>query len=521
MAAGVLLVGLSIAWAAGVFEITTKDGVIVLEKVPENAVVEVDGERVTVTPVRGEPVKIETRPGTHRVVVNVGGKVLLAENLTLESAKASRLTITRAPEVPAQDAVLTLENVPANAVVEVDGEKTTVGGAGGEPVKVPIKGGRHLVVVKRGNDVLLGKSVTLVSGKPLTLTVPKDAVLVLEKVPANAVVEIDGARVPVPPSGGESVKIELRPGTHGVHVKQGDEVLLADSVTLEAGGQFTRSVLVKVPPETQPSAPKLPAAPATAEKRPAEWTSPSTKMSFVRIEQGEFLMGSPDGDKDANEDEHPQHKVRISPFFLGVTEVTQAEYVAVMGNNPSGFSSDRRPVENVSWLAAIKFCNSLSRNDGLNVYYDISGANVGVPNPKGPGYRLPTEAAWEYACRAGNSQRYSFGDEPSKLGDYAWYEGNLGGTTHPVGQKLHNAFGLYDMHGNVYEWCWDWYDKAYYKRSPEDDPRGASGFSLRVFRGGSWSGQPRGCRSANRRGGTPRDRYRELGFRVALGQSDR
>jgi formylglycine-generating enzyme required for sulfatase activity len=220
------------------------------------------------------------------------------------------------------------------------------------------------------------------------------------------------------------------------------------------------------------------AQPPTAQKQPAGWKSPSTKMSFVRIEGGEFLMGSPDSDKDAEKDEKPPHKVRISPFYLGVTEVTQEQYRAVMGNNPSWFSStgggketvagrltDQLPVESVTWLNAVGFCNALSKKDGLKAYYNITGVNVRIADVKGAGYRLPTEAEWEYACRAGKTTKYSFGDDPSELGEYAWHFENSGSITHPVGQKRPNAFGLYDMHGNVAEWCWDVHDGAYYARS--------------------------------------------------------
>jgi len=253
-------------------------------------------------------------------------------------------------------------------------------------------------------------------------------------------------------------------------------------------------------------------------------------MTFVRIEGGEFTMGSPEGDKDAENDEKPQHKVRISPFLLGVTEVTQAQYVAVVGNNPSWYSSTgggsemvagrstaRLPVEQVSWLDAVRFCNALSKRDRLKAYYDIAGDNVQVPSAQAPGYRLPTEAEWEYACRWRTTTNYPVGDGPSKLGDHAWYRDNSGGVTHPVGQKAPNGFGLYDMHGNVYEWCWDSYDGAYYKRSPVNDPPGASGASGRVVHGGSWGSEPRECRSADRNGNAPSVRCGNLGFRLALG----
>ncbi|MDR1921074.1 MAG: formylglycine-generating enzyme family protein [Candidatus Adiutrix sp.] len=219
----------------------------------------------------------------------------------------------------------------------------------------------------------------------------------------------------------------------------------------------------------------------------------SIGMEFVLIPAGEFMMGSPDGDEDADCDEN-QHRVTISrPFCLGKYEVTQAQWEAVMGNNPSEFEGRNNPVENVSWDDVQEFINKLNQKEGGNKY------------------RLPTEAEWEYAARAGTTSTYSFGDDAEALGRYAWYGENSGGTTHPVGQKEPNAWGLYDMHGNVWEWVQDWYDD--YSGSPATDPLGASSGSSRVFRGGdnAWS-----CRSAFRSGDTPDARYDYLGFRLAF-----
>ena len=243
-------------------------------------------------------------------------------------------------------------------------------------------------------------------------------------------------------------------------------------------------------------------------------------MKLARIEPGSFLMGSTDGT--GLGDEHPQHEVWITrPFYLGVTEVTQAQYEAVMGSNPSWFaatgggkdkvagqSTSQHPVENVSWLEAVKFCNKLSEMEGRKPFYEINEGTVRVPDWKASGYRLPTEAEWEYAC----------GGDPADLNEHAWLEGNSGSVTHPVGKKLTNQFGLHDMLGNVWEWCWDAYDEDYYKQSPPDDPPGPSQASLRVFRGGSWNNNARYCRPAARDRNAPGDRYYDLGFRVVAVQ---
>ena len=215
-------------------------------------------------------------------------------------------------------------------------------------------------------------------------------------------------------------------------------------------------------------------------------------MKLVYIPAGEFMMGSNKGDSD----EKPVHKAKITrPFYMGIHEVTQAQYEAVMGTNPSGFKGASNPVEEVSWNDCVEFCKRLSRKTGRTL-------------------RLPTEAEWEYACRAGATSRFCFGDSDSGLGEYAWYGNNSGGKTHPVGGKKANAFGLYDMHGNVWEWCADWYDGGYYKQSPTDDPRGPRGGKTRVLRGGSWDGTPWFCRSALRGGLNPTDTCLDLGFRV-------
>jgi formylglycine-generating enzyme required for sulfatase activity len=239
------------------------------------------------------------------------------------------------------------------------------------------------------------------------------------------------------------------------------------------------------------------------------------------IPAGAFPMGSTDADKDAWDNEKPQHEVRITrPFYLGVHEVTQGQYQAVMGQNPSHFKgSAELPVEQVSWMDAIRFCNKLSEREGGTPYYRIEGNAVTIAG--GDGYRLPTEAEWEYACRAGTTTRFSFGDDENALGQYAWFSANSGNQTHPVGQKQPNAFGLYDMHGNVWEWCWDVYDAGYYKRTPAVDPPGPRAAWVRVLRGGSWNGVPRNARSARRDWYAPEYRNLSVGFRLALVQSDR
>jgi formylglycine-generating enzyme required for sulfatase activity len=252
-----------------------------------------------------------------------------------------------------------------------------------------------------------------------------------------------------------------------------------------------------------------------------ETVTNSVGMALRLIPAGGFVMGSPEPGFDTHADETPQHRVQITrAFYLGATEVTQGQYKAVTGQNPSHFKGpDDLPVEKVSWIDAVKYCNALSRAEGLPLYYKADGPNLVVPDWKGTGYRLPTEAEWEYACRAGSPTLFNFGDDPARLGGSAWFRDNSGDQTHPVGQKPSNAFGLFDMHGNVFEWCSDGYDPGFYARSQEADPVcPLPPGSLRVMRGGCWVDFPLVTRSAHRGRSPQGNRSNLLGFRVARSQ---
>ncbi len=243
-------------------------------------------------------------------------------------------------------------------------------------------------------------------------------------------------------------------------------------------------------------------------------------MKLTLIPPGEFMMGSTEGDKMADADEKPQHRVRITrPFYLGKYEVTQGQYQAVMSENPSWFKEwDDLPVETILWLDAIKFCNKLSERESRNPYYRIEGDDVSVAG--GDGYRLPTEAEWEYAARAGSPTVYPFGDDAGALAEHAWYNKNAEQRTHPVGRKRPNAWGFHDMLGNVWEWCGDRHDAEYYASSPVNDPPGPTKGSYRLIRGGGWYYDQRASRPADRWGfSMAKNRFSSLGFRVARADS--
>jgi len=220
------------------------------------------------------------------------------------------------------------------------------------------------------------------------------------------------------------------------------------------------------------------------------------KMEFVLIPAGKFMMGSPETGKDRRANE-TQHEVTISkPFYMGRYEVTQEQYEAITGMNPSHFKGAKNPVETVSWEDAQEFCKKLSAKTGKTV-------------------QLPTEAQWEYACRAGTKTRFYSGDADGDLDGVGWYDSNSGNTTHPVGEKKPNSWGLYDMHGNVWEWCQDWYGE--YAAGAATDPQGAASGPFRVLRGGCWRGNPESCRSAYRYNSPPGYRVNlDGGFRVVL-----
>jgi formylglycine-generating enzyme required for sulfatase activity len=232
----------------------------------------------------------------------------------------------------------------------------------------------------------------------------------------------------------------------------------------------------------------------------------SVGIRLIRIKPGSFQMGADnDGQELGRGDEQPAHKVKLTKaFYLGATEVTQLQWSRVMGENPS--RKDKGPylaATEVNWKDCQEFCEKLTEEE-----YKAGRLPIGIS------YTLPTEAEWEYACRAGSTAKYCFGDDAGKLGDYAWYAANSRGRLQKVGLKKANAFGLYDVHGNVWEWCQDW--KVAYGTEGQVDPRGPDEGTYRAGRGGAFGNKPGELRSVKRGGATPSFRSFNIGFRVAL-----
>jgi formylglycine-generating enzyme required for sulfatase activity len=314
------------------------------------------------------------------------------------------------------------------------------------------------------------KSVTISEGETanVTETLVNGRAVTINSEPAGVPLSIDGSLVGQTPYSGS-----LTFGSHVIQIQQGEKKAEKTVSITQSEGETSFSLSFSFKSFTE--------------------TVNGTNIDMVAIKGGTFQMGSNEG----RSQEKPIHNVTVSDFIIGKTEVTQAQWVAVMGSNPSHFRGDNLPVENVSWNDVQDFLSKLDVKTGKN-------------------YRLPTEAEWEYATGGGENNRtiYCGTNDGSTLGNYAYWNTNSNGTTHPVGSKQPNQLGLYDMCGNVYEWCSDWYGG--YSNSPQNNPKGASSGSSRVLRGGGWYSFFDDCSPVFRTNGTPDYRSITTGFRLAL-----
>jgi formylglycine-generating enzyme required for sulfatase activity len=260
-------------------------------------------------------------------------------------------------------------------------------------------------------------------------------------------------------------------------------LILAFGVAFSSGCERHPSAAESTPAANNP-------APAT---NAASRVAPSPS-AMILIRGAKFMMG------DKDEVDASPHEVVVDDFLMDRYLVTQEDYQRVMGSNPSRWKGEKNPVEQLRWSDAVRFCNKRSELEGLEPCYDLKTLKC---NFDLSGYRLPTEAEFEFACRAGTTTAYFFGDDPSKLGDYAWFEKNSGGRPRAVGQKQPNPWGLYDINGMVWEWCNDFYKVDYYQESPKENPKGPPEGQNKVLRGGSWRFPADNCRAGYRYNESP------------------
>jgi len=367
-----------------------------------------------------------------------------------------------------------------DARVLVDGRRV-----GETPLSdVEVSPGDHRIRVEKEGYEPYRRRIRIERGRSMSLYVdlsearPRKGRLYVETEPEDAKVKI----LNIGPAFFQG--IELDPGRYNVEVSALGYKTKKRWVELSAGEDESISIRLEA---------------VVAERSEPKFTN-NLGMEFVYIQPGRFTMGSPSNESGRDNDER-QHQVTLTKgFYMQTTEVTQGQWQRVMGSNPSWFKNcgDDCPVEEVSWNDAQDFIRRLNQREGTDKY------------------RLPTEAEWEYAARAGSTTRFCFGNDNGQLGQYAWYDNNSGSKPHSVAQKKPNAWGLYDMHGNVWEWVQDWYGN--YPSGSVTDPTGPSSGSSRVFRGGSWNAGAGDCRSAYRYRSTPGGRSNYLGFRLARAQ---
>ena len=464
-------------------------GTLKITTAPEQgATVSIDGLPTDkVTPCTLEQVK----SGEHTLTIRLNMYQTTTQKITMQAGGNLNLPVVLAPTF----AGVTVTTNPSSDIY-IAGERK--GNGTWEGRLVP---GVYNFEARKEKYTSASEKREVVSGQPLTISlqpIAKTGTLKVMTTPTDAIITLAGENKGTAPATLRNLLV----GDYTLTLSLPGYAKISKTVTIAEGetSQVTETLVNMTSPASNSVSKTNLANDETTRK--ANFNNQSftetingVAIEMVAIKGGTFQMGSNDG----YDNEKPIHTITVSDFSIGKTEVTQAQWVAIMGSNPSIFRGDNLPVEQVSWNDVQVFIGKLNSNTGKT-------------------YRLPTEAEWEYAAGGGgnNPTKWAGTDTVGRLGNYAWYSVNSNNTTHPVREKQPNELGLYDMSGNVYEWCSDWNGSNYYVNSPQNNPKGPSSGSYRVIRGGSWCFDAQDCRSLYRNGYAPGGRDIYLGFRLAL-----
>ena len=422
--------------------------------------------------------------GSHTYKVEAGGYISKSGSFTISSSDMTPINVSLV------SAMATVSVTCPTPAVSLYVDKKSVGMA---PWTGSLKEGMHLIEAKKEGYRSQQRTINLSQQQRLDVAFAELAAiqgnLSVNYKPFGADVYIDGKKV------GQSPRVfnGILVGSHKVEIKKDGYGTDSKTVSILEGQTATLSGVL-----TTNSSSSVASGTSLTGNTITIPVKDGISIDMVRVEAGTFTMGATAEMEEPWDYEKPAHQVTLTnDYYIGKYEVTQALWHTVMGKNPSDFKGDNLPVEKVSWKDCQKFLSKLNRITGKT-------------------FRLPTEAEWEYAARGGNKSRGYQYSGSNNLSDVAWYTANSGSKTHAVGTKQPNELGIYDMTGNVWEWCQDWYGK--YSSSSQVNPTGANSGSGRVRRGGSWSSNARGCRSSYRASRTPDYRYGNLGLRLVLSE---
>ena len=427
--------------------------------------------------------------GTHTYMVEAGGYISKSGSFSVSSGDMTPISVSL------ESALATVSVTCPTPAVSLYVDKKSVGNA---PWSGNLKEGMHLVEVKKNGYRSLQKTIQLSQQQKFDVAfgelIAIQGNLSVNYKPFGADVYVDGKKL------GQSPRVfnGLLVGNHQVEVRKDGYATDKKSVTISEGQTMSISGTLSSTPVSSSNGNTSSSSLVSGGNTISIPVKKGISIEMVKVEAGTFMMGATSEMENPYSWEKPVHQVTLPhDYYMGKYEVTQALWKTVMGGNPSYFKGDDLPVEEVSWEDCQEFISKLNSMIGRK-------------------FRLPTEAEWEYAARGGKKSRgYQYGGS-SNISDVAWYDGNSGSKTHPVGMKQANELGIYDMSGNVYEWCQDW--KGSYVNSSQTNPTGAVSGSYRVYRGGSWYYDARYCRSSYRNSGAPGCRLNRLGLRLVLSE---